>query len=145
VVVWLAEAQPVEERDRPRAHRDDVAQDSADPGGGALEGLDRGRVVVALDLEGDGLALAEVDDSRVLTGALQDASRLGREALEQERRVLVAAVLRPEEREDREFEVVRLALEQLLDTVEFPVGQAEGAVERLFCNPRQESESSVRC
>jgi hypothetical protein len=100
---------------------------------------------VALDLEGDGLALAEVDDSRVLTGALQDASRLGREALEQERRVLVAAVLRPEEREDREFEVVRLALEQLLDTVEFPVGQAEGAVERLFCNPRQESESSVRC
>jgi hypothetical protein len=54
-------------------------------------------------------------------------------------------VLRPEEREDRKFEVVRLALEQLLDTVEFPVGQAEGAVERLFCNPRQESESSVRC
>jgi hypothetical protein len=102
-------------------------------------------VVVALDLEGDGLPLAEVDDSRVLTGALQDARRLGREALEQERRVLVAAVLRPEEREDRELEVVRLALEQLLDTVEFPVGQAEGAVERLFCNPRQESESSVRC
>ena len=59
--------------------------------------------------------------------------------------MLVAAVLRPEEREDRELEVVRLALEQLLDTVEFPVRQAEGAVERLFCNPRQESESSVRC
>jgi hypothetical protein len=102
-------------------------------------------VVVALDLEGDCLALAEVDDSCVLTGTLQDARRLGREALEEERRVLVAAVLRPEEREDGELEVVRLALEQLLDTVEFPVRQAEGAVERLFCNPRQESESSVRC
>jgi hypothetical protein len=71
--------------------------------------------------------------------------RVGREALEEERRVLVAAVLRPEEREDGELEVVRLAIEQLLDTVEFPVRQAEGAVERLFCNPRQESESSVRC
>jgi hypothetical protein len=56
--------------------------------------------------------------------------------------VLVAAVLRPEEREDGELEVVRLALEQLLDTVEFPVRQAEGAVERLFCYPRQMIESS---
>jgi hypothetical protein len=51
-------------------------------------------------------------------------------------------VLRPEEREDGELEVVRLALEQLLDTVEFPVRQAEGAVERLFCYPRQMIESS---
>jgi hypothetical protein len=58
--------------------------------------------------------------------------------------VLVAAVLRPEQREDGELEVVRLALEQLLDTVELPVGQAEGAVERLFGNPRQRFESSPR-
>jgi hypothetical protein len=56
--------------------------------------------------------------------------------------VLVPAVLRPEEREDRELEVVRLALQQLLDTVEFPVGQSEGAVERLFGDPRQRIESS---
>jgi hypothetical protein len=47
-------------------------------------------------------------------------------------------VLRPEERKDGEFEVVRLAIEQLLDTVEFPVGQSEGVVERLFGDPRQE-------
>jgi hypothetical protein len=46
-------------------------------------------------------------------------------------------VLRPEEREDGELEVIRLALEQLLDTVEFPVGQSEGTVERLFGDPRQ--------
>src|SRR5205823_13967993 len=46
-----AEPQPVQERDRARAHRDDVAQDPADPGRGALEGLDRTRAVVALDLE----------------------------------------------------------------------------------------------
>jgi hypothetical protein len=51
-------------------------------------------------------------------------------------------VLRPEEREDRELEVVRLAREQLLDTVELPVGQTEGAMERLFGDPRQGSESS---
>ena len=97
---------------------------------------------MALDLEGDRLSVAEVDDARVLARALEDARRVGREALQEERRVLVSAVLRPEEREDGELEVVGLALEQLLDTVGFPVGQAEGAVERLFRDPRQESESS---
>jgi hypothetical protein len=46
--------------------------------------------------------------------------------------VLVAAVLGPEEGEDREFEVVRVALEQLPDSLELPVGQTERPVERLF-------------
>jgi hypothetical protein len=101
-------------------------------------------MVVALDLERDGLTLAEVDDASVLAWALEDARRARREALEEQRRVLVPAVLGPEEREDGELEVVRLALEQLLDTVELPVRQAEGAVERLFGDPRQGSESSVR-
>jgi hypothetical protein len=99
-------------------------------------------VVVALDLERDRLALAEVDDTCVLAWSLEDARRVRGEALEQECGVLVAAVLRPEQREDGELEVVRLALEQLLDTVELPVGQPEGAVERLFGNPRQGFESS---
>jgi hypothetical protein len=67
-------------------------------------------VIVTLDLEGDGLALAEVDDARVLAGALEDARGARREALEEQRRVLVAAVLGPEERKDGEFEVVRVAL-----------------------------------
>ena len=51
--VEVAEAQRVEHRDRPRAEREDVAQDAADAGGRALERLDRGRVVVAFDLEHD--------------------------------------------------------------------------------------------
>jgi hypothetical protein len=45
--------------------------------------------------------------------------------------VLVAAVLRPEQREDRKLEVVRRALEQLQDAVELAVGQTERTVERL--------------
>jgi hypothetical protein len=45
--------------------------------------------------------------------------------------VLIAAVLRPEEREDRELEVVRGAAQQVLDTVELPVGETERAVERF--------------
>ena len=80
--VGLAEAQAVEQRHWSRAHRDDVAQNPADPGGGALERLDRARVVVALDLERDRLALAEVDHTRVLAGPLQHALARAREALQ---------------------------------------------------------------
>jgi hypothetical protein len=54
--------------------------------------------------------------------------------------MLVAAVLRPEQREDREFEVVRLALEQLADARELAVGETERPVERLFEDPRQRVE-----
>jgi hypothetical protein len=80
-------------------------------------------VVVRLDLERDRCAFAEVEDARVLAGALQD-SLAGRGQPFQERGgVLVAAVLGPEEGEDRELEMVRVAPEQLPDTVRFPVGQ----------------------
>ncbi len=73
MIVRLAEAEPVEQRDRPGAHGDDVPEDAADSGRRPLERLDCRGMVVALDLEGDGLALAEVDDSRVLARPLQDA------------------------------------------------------------------------
>ena len=126
------EAQPVEQRDRPRAHRDDVAQDPADPGRRALERLDRRRVVVALDLEADRLAVAEIEHARVLTGALQHAFPLRGKPFQEEGRVLVAAVLRPEQREDRQLEVVRLAPEQLDDALQLPVGQSERAVKGLI-------------
>lgn len=68
-VVDVAEAQGVHHGDGAGAHRDDVADDAADAGRRALERLDVARVVVALDLEGDGPALADVDDSGVLAHA----------------------------------------------------------------------------
>ena len=55
--------------------------------------------------------------------------------------MLVRAVLRPEEREDRQFEVVRFPLEQLADTVELPVGEPEGPVEQRLGDARQKSEN----
>ena len=51
--------------------------------------------------------------------------------------MLVAAVLGPEQREDRQLEVIRLALEQVDDARVFPVGQAEGTVEGVFGDPGQ--------
>jgi hypothetical protein len=98
-------------------------------------------VIVALDLEGDCLAVAEIEDACILAGAVQDALAVGGQPLQQQRGVLVPAVLRPEEREDRELEMVRFAFEQVADTVELLVREAEGAVQRLLDDPRQESEN----
>ena len=46
--------------------------------------------------------------------------------------MLVPAVLRPEQREHGQLEVVRLALQQGDDAIELPVREAELAMDRLF-------------
>jgi len=56
--------------------------------------------------------------------------------------MLVAAVLGPEEREDRKLEVIRLPAEQAADSLELAVRQPEGAMKRLFRDRRQNVESS---
>jgi hypothetical protein len=89
-------------------------------------------MVVALDLEGNGEALAEVEHTGVLARPLQHALAGAGQAGEQRRRVLVAAVLRPEQREDRKLEVVRLAGKQVDDSIELLVREAELAVKLLF-------------
>ena len=137
VVVGRAEPEPVEEGDGSGAHRRDVAQDPADARRGALERLDGRGVVVALHLERDCQPVAEVEHARILARPLEDALAVARQPAKQERRVLVPAVLRPEEREDRELEVVRLAVEQREDSVELPVREAELAMERLLSEGAQ--------
>jgi len=51
--------------------------------------------------------------------------------------MLVAAMLRPEQREDCELEVVRLAFEKPPDSLELVVREPQRAVQRLFRNLRQ--------
>jgi hypothetical protein len=92
---------------------------------------------VRLDLEGHGEAVAQVEDAGVLAGTLQDALALRRQPCEEPGRMLVAAVLRPEQREDGELEMVRIPAEQLVDPVGLPVGETESAVKRLFRDLRQ--------
>jgi hypothetical protein len=56
--------------------------------------------------------------------------------------MLVAAVLGPQQREDRELKVIRLPAEQAADSLELAVRQPEGAMKRLFRYRRQKVESS---
>ena len=111
-----AEAKGVEHRDRTRAHGEDIAQDPPHAGGGALVGLDRRRMVMRLDLERDGEAVADGDDPGVLPGALQDPGGLGREGLQDGARVLVGAVLAPERADDPQLGEGGGALEHPLQT-----------------------------
>ena len=67
--VCRAEAQLIHHCDRARTHGHDVADDAAHTGGRALVGLDVRRRVVALDLEGHGPAVADVDHAGVLADA----------------------------------------------------------------------------
>src|SRR4029453_4510 len=92
-IVELAEPERIENRDRARAHREDVTEDSADARGRALERLDERRMIVALDLEDHGPAVADVDRAGVLAGPLQHVRAALRQAGEKDARVLVGAVL----------------------------------------------------
>ena len=131
VPVGSAEAQPVEERDRPGAHRHDVTENPADSGGCALERLDRGRMVVRLDLEGHRKTFPEVEHAGILARPLQNPFAAGRQPLEQRRGVLVPAMLGPEQREHRQLEVVRGTIQQLPNAIELVVGEAEATVQRF--------------
>ena len=102
-IVERAEPQRVQQRDRPRAHREDVANDAADAGRRALVRLDEGRMIVRFDLEDGSQAVADVDGAGVLARALQHPLARRRQRLEMHARALVAAVLRPHHREDAEL------------------------------------------
>ena len=92
---------------------------------------------MALDLERDREPVPDIDDAGVLAGPLEDVGSGRRQPAQQRRRVLVGAVLRPEQREDGELEVVRLPAEQRVDAVVLPVRQAESAMKRLVRNAGQ--------
>ena len=99
--VGRPEPQRIHDRERSGAHREDVAHDAADAGCRALVRLDIGRVVVALDLERDGPAVADVDDAGVLADA--DEEHIGLRLLlaelgEVHLARLVGAVLAPHHR-----------------------------------------------
>ncbi len=79
-VVGRPEEERIHHRERPGTHGEDVAQDPAHAGGGTLIGLDGGRVVVALDPDGDRDAVAGVDHPCVLAGSDEHPWALGRQA-----------------------------------------------------------------
>ena len=96
-------AQRVHHRQRTRTHGKDVAQNAAHAGGRALVGLNIAGVVVALDLEGAGPAVAYIDNAGVLARPLHHALALGRQALQVHAAGLVGAMLAPHDAVNAQF------------------------------------------
>src|SRR5262249_48699610 len=111
------EAERVQERDRTRAHREDIADDSSDAGRGALVRLDERRVVVRFDLEDGRKSFANVHGAGVFSRSLQDLRAFGRQRPQVDARALVAAVFRPHDRENPELGQIRLAAEERDDAL----------------------------
>ena len=138
--VWMVdgpEAQRIHDGHRPRPHRDDVAHDAANTGCGTLERLDIAGVVVALDLEGDRPAFADVDDAGVLAHADHEVlGHLGADLLAELAQphlgALVRAVLAPHHRVHGEFAARRAATEEVPDALVLVALEAERGVRLLL-------------
>ncbi len=143
-VVGRAEAERVEDGDGVGAHGEDVADDAADAGCGALVGLDGGRMVVGFDLHDDAAAAADVDGAGVFgADAGEHAVAAAREEAEQRLAVLVAAVLAPEGAEHAEFDLVGFAAEALDKEVVLVVAEGDG-VEGGLCGWHVASVAGMR-
>ena len=112
------EAQRIEQKLRPRAHRENVANDSADAGGRALKRLDRARVIVAFDLERDRPAVADIDDAGIFFAGLDENVRPGcRKFLQLSPRIFVGTMLAPHDGKNSELGEIRLAAENFFDAL----------------------------
>src|ERR1700739_3796889 len=90
------EMERVEAKFRSRAHGKNVSNDSAYSGGGALERLNRAGMIVALHLERNRPAVADIYDTRVFfAGFDQNIWACGGELLQLSLRILVRAVFPP--------------------------------------------------
>ena len=74
-MVDIAKTQRIHDGDRSGTHRDDVSHKSADTRRGTLKRFDVRGVIVAFDLERDGPALADIDDTGVFAHANHEVLR----------------------------------------------------------------------
>src|SRR4029077_18603345 len=102
-MAWVAERQRIEEGDRPRAHREHVAQNTADAGRSTLIWLDIARGVVALPFEHDGEPIADIDDAGVFARSLDHPRRLGWQRAQMNFRRFIRAMFVPHRRENTEL------------------------------------------
>ena len=107
-ILQRAETQRVQQRDRAGSHGEDVPQNSADPGGSPLKGLHRRWVVVALNLEGQAMAIPQIDHTGVLTRPHQNPRAFRWKPTQQWPGIAVAAVFGPHHSEHPQLGTVGL-------------------------------------
>src|SRR5208282_3182322 len=113
-------SQRIHNRDRSGSHSKNIAQNSTDSGGRALEGLDERGMIVRFDFEGAGPSIANVDDARVLARPLYNAPAARGQAFQMHAGRFIGAMLAPHHAENSQFGDGRLTpAEKLLDLLVF--------------------------
>src|ERR1051326_9361888 len=104
--------QRIQTKFRARAHRENVANNSADSGGRALERFDGAGMIVGFDLERDCPAIADINYTGVFLARFhQNVWSGGRKFFQFAPRILVRTMLAPHHRKNSELGEVRFASE----------------------------------
>src|SRR5450631_954503 len=98
-----SKAQRIHYSERARAHGENIAQNAAYTSGRTLKGFDVGRMIVRLNLECAGPAIAYINDAGVLARSLHDEGAPGGEPLEMNARGFIGAMLAPHNAVNAEF------------------------------------------
>src|SRR5205085_9781008 len=129
-----AEAQRVHDGNWPRPHGENVAQNAANAGGGAVKWLNERGMVMRFDLEGARPAIPDIDNGRIFAGSLQNDLAPGRQALEVDARGFIGAMFAPHHAEDAKLGARWFAsAQQLFDLFEFVRSKAV-LPDHLRCN-----------
>ena len=106
------------------AHRKNVTDDTADASRGALERLDGARMIVALDLERDCPAVANIHHAGIFfAGFDQNVWTASGKFFQLFSRIFVRAVFTPHDRKNSELGEIRLATEDFFDPLELFRGE----------------------
>src|SRR5204863_9263806 len=95
------------------------------PGRRALVGLDERGMVVALDLEDDRVAIADIDDPGILAGSANHSLPAGRQGPQPDFRRFVRAVLAPHRGDNAGLGQVRGAPEDRAGALELLAAEAQ--------------------
>ena len=143
-VVRGAKTEGVKQGDGAGAHGEDVADDAAHAGGGALQGFYGGGVVVGFHFEHDRQAVADVDGAGVFrAGPGQDAGGAGGQHSQQGAGVFVAAVFAPQGAEHPQFHRVGFPAQQGYDAAVLGGGEGD-FVQYFFANRHSTSPGLAR-
>jgi hypothetical protein len=115
--------QRIHQGDGTRAHGENVPNDAAYAGGGALVRLNERGMVVGFDLEDRCETFTYVHNAGVFAGALDHLRAFGGKFPQMYARALVTAVLRPHDRKDSKLGDVWLPSQDFYNAVVFFFGE----------------------
>ena len=125
-MIQRSETQAVHRRNRPRAHRENISQNSADAGRRTLKRFNERRMIVRLNLERGAPAVTEIHDARVFARRDDYAWSSCWQTFYVNARRFVRAVFGPHDREDSEFGKTRFSAKQFLYSLEFLLREVMG-------------------